>query len=1001
MERNEDEVALVSHFLDRAPLNASLRADVWSALLGRLAPETDAIDSAAVPVTALTLPNQRTVHVDAERTRQDLPDFANAVAVHRVETLLTAYCHRSGSRYKQGLNELLAVPMQLKSRSGETLSDGSTLNLLTRIVEHFAPRFFASDDVDFISLQCSFRLFRLLTIYHDPALSVVLDQYDVPPELYATPWFLTLFARNHNDTELVFTLWDFLFLCIRDPGPAIFHFVALAFLMSHRSVVLCTARDNVGVAELPMKLSRLVFTSIDHVREVCASALDLFAKTPRSFRVLLHNICYSGPRSIAGRGSPIAISPSLLLKFERRMCMKISVDEVLSGAASRLTRCTSSDGADPTPAGTDAASEGFRRLASAQALADSSPRCFLIDCRSREEFDFGGHLPTAFHFDPTLFEDPERLEERMSAFADLRGVHLAVMGPGDVTKWYHAPQLPKGSSSCQMDDDAEAVRSGLEPLNADEEDDYSGAEDCTRKVVLCFLQREFTFVSEVEGGYTAMHQRRAHFLDSELVGHNPKQCMVCSGGRALKEYAALRKAENSEDGGRDKRPVTSPASLRQLPLQGPPGSRATGAASSSGDVASGAQRWLRSIVSVPESSQHLQHARRPPQHHQQPSPRIDVTLDAQRGVKLAVPSSAAPGAAASASVLTFLGPPPPAATPPHPGAGSLSNAVSARSRARTRSSFAQGLPTQARPHLNHDLLFFDGYDRLGRPLLSEMALLDVQCDNMERESEASGLSIIPVKFQERVLAKRRKTARRKPPVKRSDNRVKAHGADDVVYIEDVIYSAAASTAKRAALAFNSVMSPPALGIVAKSTRAASGFAAGPALHFHSSAPDDVPTLSFADFMASGPQNAPSLDSSDAAPSTIPGKNEENRRTERSSGVSITRQFVASAAAALAAPPASLPTKTVVPQQQKGSAANSGLSAARRNPKDSVGGGLPAASQRSLERTSVAVSGPHHETTPALAASTTAVGISPANSRYLDNIRRAALAGLASMGPPRK
>lgn len=43
-------------------------------------------------------------------------------------------------------------------------------------------------------------------------------------------------------------------------------------------------------------------------------------------------------------------------------------------------------------------------------------------------------------------------------------------------------------ASSTADEDALAMQSGLLPLNANEEDDYGGASDVTRKVALCFLQ---------------------------------------------------------------------------------------------------------------------------------------------------------------------------------------------------------------------------------------------------------------------------------------------------------------------------------------------------------------------------------------------------------------------------------------------------------------------------------------------------------------------------------
>lgn len=44
--------------------------------------------------------------------------------------------------------------------------------------------------------QICFRLFRLLLLYHHPRLCRFLDQYQLQPELYATPWFMTLFSNS-------------------------------------------------------------------------------------------------------------------------------------------------------------------------------------------------------------------------------------------------------------------------------------------------------------------------------------------------------------------------------------------------------------------------------------------------------------------------------------------------------------------------------------------------------------------------------------------------------------------------------------------------------------------------------------------------------------------------------------------------------------------------------------------------------------------------------------
>jgi hypothetical protein len=58
-------------------------------------------------------------------------------------------------------------------------------------------------DSEFGGLQCVFALFRFLLLYHDPELSQWLDQFDLGPELYASSWFITLYA---NRTKSVITL---------------------------------------------------------------------------------------------------------------------------------------------------------------------------------------------------------------------------------------------------------------------------------------------------------------------------------------------------------------------------------------------------------------------------------------------------------------------------------------------------------------------------------------------------------------------------------------------------------------------------------------------------------------------------------------------------------------------------------------------------------------------------------------------------------------------------
>lgn len=57
-----------------------------------------------------------------------------------------------------------------------------------------------------LAAQASLRFFTLLLQYHHPTLEKFLSQYSLQPELYATSWFLTLFAHT-LPLEQLFPVW--------------------------------------------------------------------------------------------------------------------------------------------------------------------------------------------------------------------------------------------------------------------------------------------------------------------------------------------------------------------------------------------------------------------------------------------------------------------------------------------------------------------------------------------------------------------------------------------------------------------------------------------------------------------------------------------------------------------------------------------------------------------------------------------------------------------------
>eukprot|EP00826_Nyctotherus_ovalis_P028384 TRINITY_DN22428_c0_g1_i3.p1 TRINITY_DN22428_c0_g1~~TRINITY_DN22428_c0_g1_i3.p1 ORF type:complete len:225 (+),score=43.85 TRINITY_DN22428_c0_g1_i3:281-955(+) len=197
----------------------------------------------------LDLPNQSVVKIDVKRTRPEIEDkFAFK---SYLELALTYYCKYTKISYKQGLNELFAPFLCLRKYSPAS-SLHEILKVFLIFTEVFSPTFYI--DEDFLSLEHSFLFLQLLLQYHDPQLSLHLRKRCITPELYSTPWLLTLFAaylflsnRSKHELEVVYQLWDFLIMSgIKDFA----FYVAIALLINSREKVFAEA-----AVELPQVIS--------------------------------------------------------------------------------------------------------------------------------------------------------------------------------------------------------------------------------------------------------------------------------------------------------------------------------------------------------------------------------------------------------------------------------------------------------------------------------------------------------------------------------------------------------------------------------------------------------------------------------------------------------------------------------------------------------------------------------------------------------------------------
>lgn len=390
-----------------------MRSSVWKELLGVARSERLYLDQSILKVEE-DLENQKVISADACRTRGNDAYFKQPETVELVTKILTYYCKCRNIRYKQGMNEVLA-PFLILERD-PPMPEGIVFQCFYAMIDKFLPHVFV--DREFKSLQCSFQLYRLLMLYHDPKLCHHLDQHDMTPELYVTPWFMTLFARNLQP-ELVFLLWDFFLL---EEDPFLMHFVAYAMVAASKEKIM-----SAEVAMLPQVLSSITLKTREELEAVCESALALSKTTPRSFERDLYSVCYGGYKDS-------------MLPFLRQLSgassLQVYPDELVSNLMQRIS--ATSPAAKLLPPPLPKQDESMNPLLSPlsrgssfsteKSLSASSVFFIVLDCRPVEQYQ-QCHLSLSYHIDPEVVGSPDALSVLLKGFSRMKGCHFCFVGP--------------------------------------------------------------------------------------------------------------------------------------------------------------------------------------------------------------------------------------------------------------------------------------------------------------------------------------------------------------------------------------------------------------------------------------------------------------------------------------------------------------------------------------------------------------------------------------------
>ncbi len=214
----------------------------------------------------------RIIKGDIERTR-----VYESLYMHNFKEylyqIIIYYLNRNKIAYKQGLNEIAAPFILLKYKL--KISFTRIYKMLVCFIDKFLTNYY--HEKEFFSLRSSYSLINLLLRYHIPEIFDKFEYFLITPDLYATPWIITLFSIKCN-LNVLYYLWDKIILFDDVLFP---HFFITAYLMMNKDKFL-----NVDSSLILTALSKLQMESIEEVIKIINVSVEIKDKTPNSIYLL-------------------------------------------------------------------------------------------------------------------------------------------------------------------------------------------------------------------------------------------------------------------------------------------------------------------------------------------------------------------------------------------------------------------------------------------------------------------------------------------------------------------------------------------------------------------------------------------------------------------------------------------------------------------------------------------------------------------------------------------
>ncbi|KAM8720676.1 hypothetical protein ACLKA7_006678 [Drosophila subpalustris] len=282
--------------IDIPPL---LRGPIWAALLGVLPNGSyGKIDKFTATTT------DRQIEVDIPRCHQYDELLSSPDGHRKLKRLLKAWVTAHPQYvYWQGLDSLTAPFLYLNFNNEEL----AFLSLF-RFIPKYLQWFFLKDNSAIIKEYLS--KFSQLSAFHEPLLAQHLSSINFIPELFAIPWFLTMFSHVFP-LHKILHLWDKLML-----GDSSYPlFIGIAILKQLKSTLLSS-----GFNECILLFSDLP----DIVMENCViESQKMYECTPKSITHRQHAL-----RAQASHALDIGLTDVELKDLQAEQCPRISAKDV-------------------------------------------------------------------------------------------------------------------------------------------------------------------------------------------------------------------------------------------------------------------------------------------------------------------------------------------------------------------------------------------------------------------------------------------------------------------------------------------------------------------------------------------------------------------------------------------------------------------------------------------------------------------------------------------------